>query len=181
MASPPESRADLAAIADAYRDLESLRWPAGPRCPHCAGDRVYFLTPATEVARRTRTGRPTARRVWKCSRCRRQFSVLTGTIWHGTRLAVPTWVSIVGRCARDGVVPRMARLREEWALSEQAAQHVHTLLTTSLAHVPAGDEAHLLAALLGIQADKAARLRTASVRRARPLRQVGPVADHGGD
>ena len=31
----------------------------------------------------------TERRVWKCGHCRKQFSVLTGTIFHGTHISIP--------------------------------------------------------------------------------------------
>ena len=54
--------------ADAYVYMESLRWPDGPVCPHCASRAEhYFLTPKTATgARKTRTGSLSRRRVWKC-------------------------------------------------------------------------------------------------------------------
>ena len=39
-------------------------------------ERHYFLTPKNGTSRKTRTGKPTQRRVWKCAACRKQFSVL---------------------------------------------------------------------------------------------------------
>ena len=55
-------------------------------CPHCGStDPHYFLTPQGE-GRKTRTGTVSVRRVWKCKSCRKQFSVTTGTIFHGTRV-----------------------------------------------------------------------------------------------
>lgn len=81
--------------ADAYGYLERLRWPNGPVCPHCHHDRAYFLKPRTGLASRpTRTGAPTQRRVWKCAKCRKQFSVTTGTIFHGSKVSLQTWLFV---------------------------------------------------------------------------------------
>ncbi len=45
--------------------------------------------------RRTRTGSAAQRRLRKCGACRKQFSVLTGTIMHGTKIPVRTWVFVM--------------------------------------------------------------------------------------
>jgi DNA-directed RNA polymerase subunit RPC12/RpoP len=58
-----------------------LRWGDRPFCPHCGSVRKpYFLNPENGASRKTRTGSASQRRVWKCADCRKQFSVLTGTI-----------------------------------------------------------------------------------------------------
>ncbi len=129
--------------ADAYSYMESLRWPHGPVCPHCKSrERHYFLAPRDGVARRTRTGGMTQRRVWKCKECRKQFSVTTGTVFHGSKVPRHTWLMVVfemcsnknGIAAREierkyGVAPKTAwymthRLRE--AMKEKAP---HALLS----------------------------------------------------
>jgi transposase-like protein len=117
--------------AAAYEYLEGLRWDGKPECPHCGiEDRCYFLTPANGKTRKTRTGAVSQRRVWKCGACRKQFSVLTNTIMHGTKIPVRTWVFVIfemcasknGVAAREierkyGIAPRSAwfmtqRIRE---------------------------------------------------------------------
>src|SRR5207253_4103806 len=81
--------------ADAYAYMEKLRWPDGPVCPHCRSmERHYFLKPRGGT-RATRTGSPTERRVWKCKACRKQFSVITGTVFHGTKVPLHTWLMVV--------------------------------------------------------------------------------------
>ena len=177
----------LAAQAQAYAVLEARRWPAGPRCPHCGAQRVYFLRAGAGAGRATRTGRVTGRRVWKCARCRRQFSALTATIWHGTRLDVATWVSIARSCATTGAVPDVASLRRDWALSPEAARHVVRLLGPALEYVGAlhgpqdgaPDGKHILGGLLGLDATTAAALRAGAARRRRPPGRAGPSADYG--
>lgn len=127
--------------ADAYRYLEDLRWGDQPVCPHCGSvDKHYFLTPANGKSRKTRTGAASERRVWKCRErgCRKQFSVLTGTVFHGTKIPVRTWCFLVfemaasknGISAREverkyGLCPRSAwfalhRLREAMKLGRTA-------------------------------------------------------------
>jgi len=94
--------------ADAYEFMERLRWNGIPVCPHCGAERAYFLNPANGVSRKTRTGAGSQRRVWKCAVCRRQFSVLTGTIFHGSKVALRTWLFVVFEmCAnKNGIAAR---------------------------------------------------------------------------
>jgi transposase-like protein len=95
--SIPQLASKLQTEADAYKFLEDLRWPNGePACPHCGSvRRHYFLKPQNGQSRKTRTGTATERRVWKCADCRKQFSVLTGTIFHGSKIPVRTWLFVV--------------------------------------------------------------------------------------
>lgn len=94
--------------ASAYQFLEELRWDGRPVCPHCGSlAKHYFLTPKNGE-RQTRTGAGTQRRVWKCKDCRKQFTVLVGTIFHGTKIPVRTWIFVVFEmCAsKNGVSAR---------------------------------------------------------------------------
>jgi len=95
--------------AAAYEYLEKLRWPDKPVCPHCGSiNDHYYLKPANSVSRKTRTGSVSERRVWKCKDCRRQFSVLTGTIFHGSKVPVRTWLLVFFEmCAnKNGIAAR---------------------------------------------------------------------------
>ena len=49
--------------------LASKRWPDGVTCPHCDAEKPMFLK---------------TRRIWKCRKCRKQFSVKVGTIFEGS-------------------------------------------------------------------------------------------------
>lgn len=106
--------------ADAYKFLEDLRWNGNPICPHCDADRPYFLK-ARGGERRTRTGTTSQRRVWKCRACRKQFSVLTGTIFHGTKIPVRTWVLVVFEMAssKNGVAAR--EIERKYGLTPKSA------------------------------------------------------------
>jgi transposase-like protein len=80
----------------AYLLMEELRWPDGPECSHCGHDKAYFLTPKNPEGRRSGPAtKRTVRRVWKCAKCRKQFSVLTGTIFHGTKVKLADWLTVL--------------------------------------------------------------------------------------
>ena len=104
-----EIRQQVTCEADAYAVLEKLRWPNGPACPHCGTDKAYFLKPKNGTSRATGPKKTMSqRRVWKCANCRKQFSVLTGTIFHGTKVSVETWLMVmVQMCsAKNGISAR---------------------------------------------------------------------------
>lgn len=107
---------------DAYAYLEELRWGDRPVCPHCGSVRKpYFLTPMNGKARKTRTGASSERRVWKCADCRKQFSVLTGTIFHGTKIPVRTWIFLVFEFAssKNGISAR--EIERKYGLTPKTA------------------------------------------------------------
>jgi hypothetical protein len=82
--------------ADDWSKLEHRIWHGNPRCPHCQSEKVHYLRPHNRVSRKTRTGASSYRRVWKCGACRQQFSVMTGTIMHGSKLSPAVWLDALG-------------------------------------------------------------------------------------
>lgn len=70
--------------------LESLRWPDGPVCPHCANDgkakSIYTITPKAESDRPARKG------LYKCGACRKQFTVTVGTIFEDSHIPIGKWL-----------------------------------------------------------------------------------------
>jgi transposase-like protein len=104
---------DIITEADAYLYLEGLRWGETPICAHCGGSEVYLIVPDNGVSRKTAKGTLSQRRVWKCRPCRKQFSVLTGTIMHATKIPVRTWVLVMfDMCAsKNGISAREVERR----------------------------------------------------------------------
>jgi transposase-like protein len=68
----------------------------------------YFLKPANGSSRKTRTGSASKRRVWKCADCRKQFTVLTRTIFHGTKIPLRKWLLVIFdmTSAKNGISAR---------------------------------------------------------------------------
>jgi len=69
---------------EAHKFLESIRWPNGPVCPRCQHTEAYRLKPSK-----------TGRRVLKCKKCRKQFSVTVGTIFEGSHLPLTNWMAVI--------------------------------------------------------------------------------------
>lgn len=90
----------------AWELVEKMRWKDnGPTCPHCGSeDNSYFLKSKSGV-RTTKAGNASYRRIWKCADCRKQFSVLVGTIFEGTHVPLSKWLlAIYMMCAdKNGV------------------------------------------------------------------------------
>ncbi len=111
---------------DAYRFMEHLRWGDGtPPCPHCGDtERAYFLNPANGTSRKTRTGANSERRVWKCGACRKQFSVMTGTIFHGSKVSLRTWLFIIFEMcsSKNGIAAR--EVERKYGLTPKTAWFV---------------------------------------------------------
>jgi hypothetical protein len=79
--------------ADAYKFVEELRWPDGIAvCPHCDHRGATYIEPTNGEPRHP-DGRSLERRVWRCAKtCRKQFSAITGTCMHGSKVPVRMWV-----------------------------------------------------------------------------------------
>ena len=58
--------------------LVAARWPQGFVCPHCAGTAHCVL-------------RVRHRQTFQCLSCRQQTSIIAGTLFHSTKLALRTW------------------------------------------------------------------------------------------
>jgi len=67
--------------------LESIRWPHGPVCPHCATIGQHWKLEGA-------SHRPG---LWKCSEnaCRQQFSVTVGTVFERSKIALNVWLQAV--------------------------------------------------------------------------------------
>jgi transposase-like protein len=64
----------------ALTEAVDSRWPKGVTCPHCGGDSPMFLK---------------TRRVWKCSKCRKQFSIKAGTVFEDSPIGLDKWLPAV--------------------------------------------------------------------------------------
>lgn len=99
---------EVTSESDAYAYFERLRWNGRPVCAHCASENVYYIAPTNGVSRATRTGAQSERRVWRCRGCKKQFSVITNTIMHGTKIPVRVWLMVIFELcsSKNGVAAR---------------------------------------------------------------------------
>lgn len=61
--------------------LEEIRWPEGPICPHCNHNKAYALK-----------GKAHRKGLYKCAKCRKQFTVTVGTVLHRSHISLKQWV-----------------------------------------------------------------------------------------
>jgi transposase-like protein len=68
---------------EAHARFCEIRWSANdgrPFCPHCGGVEIYTYT---------------ARRIFKCKGCRKQFSVTSGTLFHSRKMPITQYLAAV--------------------------------------------------------------------------------------
>lgn len=83
---------DLIRLAGYFADegkaiefMESVRWPDGPVCPKCGHRKAYHLKP--------RAGTRRTRKLWKCAKCRKQFTVMVGTVFEDSHIPLNMWLA----------------------------------------------------------------------------------------
>lgn len=125
---------DIHTEADAYLFLENLRWHGEARCPKCDSTDVHFIAPGNGVSRTTAGGSQSERRVWRCHPCRKQFSVLTGTMMHATKIPVRTWVMVIFEMcsSKNGVAAR--EIERKYGLCPRTAWHMLHRIREAMSH-----------------------------------------------
>jgi transposase-like protein len=74
-----EARKEFSTQIKCEEHLARMRWPNGVTCPRCGSRQVKRLS---------------TRRQWQC-KCRYQFSVTAGTVFHKTHIDLPRWMIAV--------------------------------------------------------------------------------------
>lgn len=64
----------------ALAETVDSRWAKGIVCPHCSAGNPMFLK---------------TRRIWKCSACRKQFSIKAGTIFEDSPIGLDKWLPAI--------------------------------------------------------------------------------------
>ena len=74
------------------------------------------------------------RRVWRCNPCKKQFSVLTGTIMHATKIPVRTWLMVMFEmCAsKNGVAAR--EIERKYGVNPRTAWHMFHRIREAMSH-----------------------------------------------
>jgi transposase-like protein len=128
--------------ADAYLLLEQLRWNSQPpACPKCGEvGSTYYMAPQDGTGtRKTRTGSYSPRRVWKCRGCRKQFSVLTDTIFHGTKISIRTWLFVIFEfCASKNSVSAW-EISRKYSITNESAWHMLHRIREAMKREPLAD------------------------------------------
>ncbi|MFZ5907081.1 MAG: IS1595 family transposase [Nitrospirota bacterium] len=70
--------------------LEKIRWPEGVECPHCATIGNHY-----QITGRGTSTKPARKGLWKCHKCRKQFSVTVGTIFERSHVPLNKWLAAI--------------------------------------------------------------------------------------
>lgn len=64
----------------ALAEVVDSRWKQGVTCQHCGAENPMFLK---------------TRRIWKCSKCRKQFSAKTNSVFEDSPISLDKWLTAV--------------------------------------------------------------------------------------
>jgi transposase-like protein len=117
---------------EAYKELESIRWENGVVCPHC-GNIGANLIPAT-TERKTRTGKVTYRRIWRCQSCKKQFSVLVGTIFEDSRIPLSKWLLAIHELNADKNGVSSCELGRKLGITQKSAWFMAQRIRYAMSH-----------------------------------------------
>ena len=87
------------------------RWPVGLRCPHCGSDSIH--------KRKNRKPMP-----FQCRPCRKDFSVKTGTVMHGSKLPLSKWAIAFYLYSTNLKGVSSMKLHRDLGITQKSAWHM---------------------------------------------------------
>lgn len=94
---------------EAHAKFMQMRWPQNdgePLCPRCGHGKIYAYS---------------NKRTWKCAKCRKKFSVTSGTLFHGRKLGYQQYLVAVALVVHGATGTSALRLRRELCVSYKTA------------------------------------------------------------
>jgi transposase-like protein len=111
----------------AREKLESIVWPTGPICPHCRARDCHTKF----VGKKHRAG------VYKCGKCKEQFTVTVGTLLEGSHLPIRTWLMAFAlMCSAKKGVSALQLQRQLGIGSYRSAWHLCHLIRHAMKQDP---------------------------------------------
>jgi transposase-like protein len=118
---------------EAYKFLERIQWENGVICPHCKNTGADFIEPENST-RKTRTGKVTYRRIWRCQNCKKQFSVLVGTIFEDSRIPLSKWLLAIHELNADKNGISSCELGRKLGITQKSAWFMAQRIRFAMAH-----------------------------------------------
>ncbi len=118
---------------DAYKFLESVRWESEIICPHCKNMGADFIE-SENGTRKTRTGKITYRRIWRCQTCKKQFSVLVGTIFEDSRIPLFKWLLAIHELNADKNGISSCELGRKLGITQKSAWFMAQRIRFAMGH-----------------------------------------------
>jgi hypothetical protein len=118
--SIPKFLNDYGTEAQCEQTLQALRWPKGFRCPRCDGQTHCVV-------------RDGVRKVFQCSTCRHQASLIAGTVFQGTKLPLTIWFLAIYLISQAKTGLSALALRRQLGVSYPTAWLIHHKLMQVMA------------------------------------------------
>lgn len=118
--SMPEFLKDYGTEAQCEQALEEIRWPKGFCCPRCGHAAHYVL-------------RDGARKVFQCTACRHQASLIAGTVFQGTKLPLTRWFLAIYLISQAKTGLSALALKRHLGVSYPTAWLIHHKLMQAMA------------------------------------------------
>ena len=99
--------------------IAKYRWPSGFVCPACGHNASWYIT---------------TRKVYQCSKCKHQTSVIAGTLFHSTNLPLVKWFWAIYLMVSDKGGISAMRLSKQIQVSWLTARNMLRKLRTAMAH-----------------------------------------------
>lgn len=118
----------------ARKFIEAKRWPNGPVCPHCECKEVYTLTAKPGSKSPVRPG------VYKCKKCRKQFTVRIGTIYEESKIPLSKWLMAIHlmTSSKKGVSSR--QIERELGITMKSAWFLTHRIREAMRELPGGEK-----------------------------------------
>ncbi|APX10284.1 transposase [Tateyamaria omphalii] len=100
--------------------LHEIRWPNGPICPACS---------------KKNFARIKARKPYSCRECKTQFSITSGTVLHGQRLGLKTYLCLAEQIVQSktrGSLPTVHGTKERYGIAYATAFRIRNLVRKDL-------------------------------------------------
>lgn len=101
--------------------LETLIWPQGTTCPHCASKKIGEAR-----------ANPTSAHRYRCSACDRVFSVTTGTIFEDSKIGLDNWLLAFSLIAGSHRPVTRAELARRLGIPPEAAGKLSSELNRAI-------------------------------------------------
>jgi len=104
---------------DCLAYLKKMKWPNGFICPCCAHDQSYEIS---------------ARRLYECAHCKKQTSVMAGTLFHGSHISLVKWFWAIYFLGSDKGSISALRLRKLIEVNWRTARLILKKLRVAMGH-----------------------------------------------
>jgi transposase-like protein len=89
--------------------MSDLRWNNNPFCPHCNNPKVYEYKDG---------------KLYKCAKCRKQFSAKVGTVFEGSKIPMTKWFTTIYRITTNEYATSSLQLSRDISVTQKTAWYI---------------------------------------------------------